>query len=45
VTVENLKVMLVDAEKQILLVKGSVPGAKNSLLYIRKSVKKTPIKK
>lgn len=45
VTAENLKVVSVDAEKQIILVKGSVPGAKNSLLYIRKSIKKTPSKK
>lgn len=45
VTAENLKVVRVDAEKQIILVKGAVPGAKNSLLYIRKSVKKTPAKK
>lgn len=45
VTAENLKVVRVDAEKQIILVKGAVPGPKNSLLYIRKSVKKTPAKK
>jgi large subunit ribosomal protein L3 len=45
VTTENLKVVHIDAEKQIILVKGAVPGAKNSLLYIRKSVKKTPAKK
>ncbi len=45
VTTENLKVVRIDAEKQIILVKGAVPGAKNSLLYIRKSVKKTPAKK
>lgn len=40
VTTENLKVVRIDAEKQVILVKGAVPGAKNSLLYIRKSVKK-----
>ena len=45
VTTENLKVVRVDTEKQIILVKGAVPGAKNSLLYIRKSVKKTPKKR
>lgn len=45
VTTENLKVIRVDAEKQVILVKGAVPGAKNSLLYIRKSVKKTSAKK
>lgn len=45
VTVENLKVVRVDAEKQVILVKGAVPGPNNSLLYVRKSVKKTPSKK
>ncbi|MDN3508750.1 MAG: 50S ribosomal protein L3 [Candidatus Neptunochlamydia sp.] len=45
VTTENLKVVRIDTEKQVILVKGAVPGAKNSLLYIRKSVKKTPAKK
>lgn len=40
VTTENLKVIRIDAEKQVILVKGAVPGAKDSLLYIRKSVKK-----
>lgn len=36
----NLKVVKVDPEKQLLLVKGAVPGARNGLLHIRKSVKK-----
>lgn len=45
VTAENLKVIRIDAEKQVILVKGAVPGAKNSLLYIRKSVKKPAPKK
>lgn len=45
VTAENLKVVRIDAEKQVILVKGAVPGANNSLLYIRKSVKKTAPKK
>ncbi|MCB1084693.1 MAG: 50S ribosomal protein L3 [Chlamydiia bacterium] len=44
VTVEGLRVVKVDADKQVILVKGAVPGPKNSLLYIRKSVKKTPVK-
>ena len=44
VTTENLKVVRVDAERQIILVKGAVPGAKNGLLYLRKSMKKTPAK-
>ena len=45
VTVEGLKVVRIDPEKQVIIVKGAVPGAKNGLLYIRKSVKKTAPKK
>jgi len=44
VTVENLKVVKIDAEKQVILVKGAIPGPKNGLVYIRKSMKKTPSK-
>ena len=36
VTVENLEVMKVDKNNNQLLVKGSVPGAKNGALIIRK---------
>ncbi len=39
VTVLNLDVVKVDAEKNLLLVKGAVPGPKNGLLYIKNSVK------
>lgn len=39
VTVQALGVVRVDAEKNILLVKGSVPGAIGSLVTIKKSVK------
>ena len=41
VTTENLKVVQVDAEKQVILVKGAVPGSRNGLVYIRKSIKKS----
>ena len=30
VTVQNLKVVKVDAENNLLLIKGAVPGSKNS---------------
>ncbi len=40
VTAENLQVVLVDQEKQILLIKGSIPGANNCKVVIRESVKK-----
>ncbi len=43
-TVENLPVMLVDKEKQVILVKGSIPGGTNCLVIIRESVKK-PVQK
>ncbi len=39
VTVQNLSVVRVDAERGLLLVKGAVPGAKEGLLVIRDSVK------
>lgn len=35
VTVRNIQVVRVDAEQNLLLVKGAVPGGKNSLLTIR----------
>ena len=39
VTIQNLEVVKVDLDKNIILVKGSVPGAKNSILKIKSSVK------
>lgn len=39
VTTQNLKVVRVDAEKNLLLVKGAVPGANGGLVIIRKAVK------
>lgn len=35
-TIQNLEVIKVDAEQQLVFLKGSVPGARNSLLSIRK---------
>ena len=40
VTLQNLQVVKVDAERNVILVKGSVPGPRNSFLKIRSSVKK-----
>jgi large subunit ribosomal protein L3 len=40
VTVLNLKVVRVDTAKGVLLIKGAVPGAKNSVVTIRNAVKK-----
>lgn len=40
VTVQNLKVVRVDLENNMILVKGAVPGAKNSYLTIKAALKK-----
>ncbi|MBQ7246485.1 MAG: 50S ribosomal protein L3 [Lachnospiraceae bacterium] len=39
ITIQNLEVVRVDADENLILVKGSVPGAKKSLVTIRESVK------
>jgi len=39
VTVQNLKIALVDPDKNILAVMGSIPGGKNGLIIIREAVK------
>ena len=39
VTVQNLEVIRVDAERNLLLIKGALPGANGCLLAIRDSVK------
>lgn len=39
VTVQNLSIVKVDAERGLLLVKGAVPGPKGGLLVIKNSVK------
>jgi len=44
VTVHNLEVVLVDPERNLLAVKGAVPGARNGLLIIRE-VRKTSVSK
>ena len=38
-TILNLDIVRVDADKNVILVKGSIPGAKNSIVRVRKSVK------
>jgi large subunit ribosomal protein L3 len=39
VTVQNLEVIRVDPERNLLLVKGSVPGIRRSLVTVKDSVK------
>jgi large subunit ribosomal protein L3 len=39
ITIQNLEIVRVDAENNLLLVKGAVPGPKKALITIRESVK------
>lgn len=39
VTVQNLEVVKVDADKNLILVKGAIPGAKGSVVTIKEAVK------
>ena len=39
VTVQNLEIVKIDAENDVILVKGSVPGPKKSLVMIKETVK------
>ena len=39
VTVLNLSVVKIDADKNLLAVKGAVPGVKGGIVFIRDSVK------
>jgi large subunit ribosomal protein L3 len=40
VTVQNLEIIRVDADKNLILVRGAVPGAKKGLLVLKPTVKK-----
>ena len=39
VTVQNLKIVKIDSEKNILAVKGAIPGAKDGIVFVRASIK------
>ena len=39
VTIQNLEVVKVDAERNLLLIKGAIPGAKGGIVTIADSVK------
>jgi large subunit ribosomal protein L3 len=45
VTVQSLEIVLVDAERNLLAVKGAVPGAKNGLVQVRQARKTRVMKK
>lgn len=40
VTVQNLEIVRIDASKNLILVKGAIPGNKKSKVYIKETVKK-----
>ncbi|WP_019535590.1 50S ribosomal protein L3 [Paenibacillus ginsengihumi] len=40
ITIQNLEIVKVDAERNVLLVKGSIPGPKNSYVTVKGAVKK-----
>ena len=40
VTKQNLKILDIDNENKLLIVKGSMPGKKNTVVYLKDSVKK-----
>ena len=40
VTVLNLRIVGIQPEKNLLLVRGAVPGAKNSVVFVRRAIKK-----
>jgi large subunit ribosomal protein L3 len=37
VTVKKLKVVKIDAERNLILVRGAVPGARNGVLLVQKA--------
>jgi len=39
VTTQNLEVVRIDVERNLLLIKGAVPGAKNGDVFIKPAVK------
>jgi large subunit ribosomal protein L3 len=44
ITVRNLKVIRVDAENNLLLLEGSVPGGPNAVVVIRKAIAAKPVR-
>ena len=39
VTIQNLEIVKVDTDRNVILIKGNVPGAKKSLIKIESAVK------
>ena len=45
VTVQNLDIVKVDAELNLIAIRGAVPGPKGSIVYIKNTAKTQPVKK
>ena len=45
ITVQNLDIVKVDAELNLIAIRGAVPGAKGSIVYIKDTAKTQPVKK
>ena len=45
ITVQNLDIVKVDAELNLIAIRGAVPGAKGSIIYIKDTAKTQPVKK
>ena len=43
VTIQNLEIVKIDLERNILLIKGSVPGPKKGVVVVRRGVKTSAI--
>ena len=39
VTVQNLEVVRVDGERNLILVKGAIPGPRNGMVFLRNAIK------
>ena len=44
VTIENLDVVQVDAELNMIVIRGAIPGPKGGLVYLRNTVKNNKVK-
>ena len=44
VTIENLDIVKVDAELNMIVVRGAIPGPKGGLVYLRNTVKNIKVK-
>ena len=38
-TIQNLEIVQVDAERNLILIKGNVPGARKSLVQVKSAIK------